>query len=110
VKDSASIALRDAFVRLANAGQPFVTLFEHGTLSIELYAPRGIDAQTPHARDELYMIARGHGTFACAGERHDFAEGDVLFAAAGLKHRFEDFSDDFAAWVVFYGPNGGEAA
>ena len=27
----------------------------------------------------------------------------------GVEHRFEDFSDDFAAWVVFYGPSGGEA-
>jgi hypothetical protein len=22
--------------------------------------------------------------------------------------RFEDFSDDFATWVIFYGPPGGE--
>ena len=50
------------------------------------------------------------GTFACAGERHNVAEGDVLFAAAGVEHRFEDFGDDFAAWVIFYGPDGGEAA
>jgi len=24
-------------------------------------------------------------------------------------HRFEEFTDDLAAWVVFYGPEGGEA-
>ena len=23
-------------------------------------------------------------------------------------HRFEEFSDDFATWVMFYGPEGGE--
>jgi len=23
-------------------------------------------------------------------------------------HRFEQFSDDFEAWVFFYGPEGGE--
>ena len=110
MKSGAAIALHDAFARLANVDQPFVTLFERGTLSVELYAPRGVDAQTPHARDEVYVIARGSGTFACAGERHDVAEGDVLFAAAGVEHRFEDFGDDFAAWVIFYGPDGGEAA
>jgi hypothetical protein len=27
---------------------------------------------------------------------------------AGVVHRFEDFSDDLAVWVVFYGPEGGE--
>jgi len=30
--------------------------------------------------------------------------GDLLFAAAHATHRFEDFSYDFAAWVIFYGP------
>ena len=29
-------------------------------------------------------------------------------AAAGEVHRFERFSDDFATWVFFYGPEGGE--
>jgi hypothetical protein len=32
----------------------------------------------------------------------------VLFVAAGVPHRFEEFSRDFAAWVVFWGPKGGE--
>jgi hypothetical protein len=30
------------------------------------------------------------------------------FVAAGVPHRFESFSDDFATWVVFWGPRGGE--
>jgi hypothetical protein len=25
-------------------------------------------------------------------------------------HRFDDFRGDFSAWVMFYGPEGGEAA
>jgi hypothetical protein len=25
-----------------------------------------------------------------------------------MPHRFEDFTDDFATWVIFYGPEGGE--
>jgi uncharacterized protein YjlB len=32
----------------------------------------------------------------------------VLFVPAGTTHRFEDFSADFATWVVFWGPQGGE--
>jgi hypothetical protein len=36
--------------------------------------------------------------------------GEVLFVATGVKHRFIDFSDDFATWVFFYGPKGGESA
>jgi hypothetical protein len=42
--------------------------------------------------------------------RVPFGPGDVLFAAAHVEHRFEGFSDDFATWVVFYGPPGGEPA
>jgi hypothetical protein len=34
--------------------------------------------------------------------------GDLLFVAAGAEHRFEDFTDDLAVWVVFYGPCGGK--
>jgi hypothetical protein len=30
------------------------------------------------------------------------------FVAAGVPHRFESCSDDFATWVVFWGPKGGE--
>ena len=41
-------------------------------------------------------------------ERHRFAPGDLLFVPAGVEHRFEEFSDDFAAWVFFYGPEVGE--
>jgi hypothetical protein len=25
-----------------------------------------------------------------------------------MEHYFENFSDDFAVWVIFYGPDGGE--
>jgi hypothetical protein len=27
----------------------------------------------------------------------------------GIDHRFINFSDDLAAWVIFYGPTGGES-
>ena len=89
-------------------GERFVELFQHGTLSVELYAPRGDDPQTPHTRDEVYVVARGSGLFRNGSERHGFGPGDVLFVPAGVTHRFEDFTDDLAVWVFFYGPEGGE--
>ena len=91
------------------AGERFVELFRHGTLSVELYAPRGSDPQSPHTRDEVYVVIAGRGHFRNAGERHPFGPGDVLFVPAGVTHRFEDFTDDLAVWVFFYGPEGGEA-
>jgi mannose-6-phosphate isomerase-like protein (cupin superfamily) len=89
-------------------GERFVELFRHGTLSVELYAPRGTDPQTPHTRDEVYVVAAGRGWFRNGDMRHPFAPGDVLFVPAAVVHRFEAFSDDLVVWVFFYGPEGGE--
>ena len=101
-----------ALAALANepAGLPYMTLFRHGSLEIEIYRPIGVDHQTPHTRDEIYVVIAGGGDFVCAGYRRPFLPGDVLFAPAGAVHRFENFSADFSTWVFFYGPDGGEAA
>ena len=90
-------------------GERFVELFRHGTLSVELYAPRGTDPQDPHTRDEAYAVVRGSGWFRSGSDRHRFGPGDVLFVPAGVVHRFEEFTDDMMVWVFFYGPEGGEA-
>lgn len=92
------------------AGERFAVALERGSLSIELYAPRGSDAQQPHTRDEAYVVVSGRGDFVNGSERHAFAPGDLLFVPAGVEHRFEQFTDDLAVWVVFYGPEGGDAA
>ncbi len=103
------ISLAQALDRLPGPqGERSVLLFEHGSLAVKLYAPRGSDPQTPHSLDEIYVVAQGSGEFVCSGTRQPFAPNDVLFAAAGVEHRFENFSDDFAVWVFFYGPEGGE--
>ena len=83
-------------------------LLQHGTMQLRLYAPDGVDRQTPHEQDEIYVVARGSGTFLRGGERVRFGPGDALFVAAGVPHRFEDFTADFATWVIFWGPVGGE--
>lgn len=88
-------------------GVPFIEAFSHGTMSLELFAPRGKDWQSPHAQDEIYVIVEGIGEFVNNGERTTFKRGDVLFVPAGIEHRFENFSDDFATWVIFYGEKGG---
>jgi mannose-6-phosphate isomerase-like protein (cupin superfamily) len=88
-------------------GERSVTVFEHGTLAVKLYAPRDTDPQTPHSRDEVYIVAHGRGDFVHQGQRQTFGPGDFLFAAAGEEHRFENFSD-LSLWVMFYGPEGGE--
>lgn len=90
------------------AGERFATGFAHGTMTTELYAPRGTDPQTPHIQDELYFIAQGSGDFVLADQRYACRAGDAFFVPAGMPHRFENFTGDFATWVVFWGPQGGE--
>jgi mannose-6-phosphate isomerase-like protein (cupin superfamily) len=89
-------------------GQRFATIFQHGSLEVEIYAPQDTDSQQPHARDEVYFVATGSGEFVCGETRQKFAPSDLLFAAAGVEHRLENFTDDLAVWVLFYGPEGGE--
>jgi mannose-6-phosphate isomerase-like protein (cupin superfamily) len=86
----------------------FLYALRHGTMKLGLYAPRGRDDQTPHAQDELYWVVSGSGFFQKNGERRPFAAHDVIFVEAGAEHRFVDFTSDFAAWVVFWGAEGGE--
>lgn len=92
----------------ASDGTPFLELFRHGSLQVEIYKPEGVDRQTPHSRDEVYVIISGSGQFLNGTTRQPFQPGEVLFVPAGIEHRFENFTEDFATWVFFYGPEGGE--
>ncbi|MEM7359373.1 MAG: cupin domain-containing protein [Pseudomonadota bacterium] len=102
------LTINNALALLEDAPDAFVELLEHGSMSVELYKPAGTDPQQPHDQDELYVIASGNGYFLNGDDRHPFEAGEVLFVRAGVYHRFEDFSEDFATWVIFYGPKGGE--
>jgi len=89
-------------------GRRSAEVLRHGSLELRWYAPKEIDPQTPHERDEVYIVASGRGTFVRGTDRVAFEAGDMLFVPANVEHRFEAFSADFATWVVFYGPAGGE--
>ena len=103
------LTVENAIRELGGHDQPFKKLFGHGSLEVEIYKPDKVDHQTPHSRDEVYVIASGAGTFINGEQRHPIEAGEVLFVPAGVEHRFIDFSEDFTTWVFFYGPEGGEA-
>lgn len=91
-------------------GEPFTEALRHGSMSVEVFAPRGRDTQTPHSQDELYFVVSGTALFEHAGRRAAVTAGDVLFVPASDRHHFEEMSADFVTWVVFWGPQGGEQA
>ena len=103
-------SLSEALARLPGAaGERFATVIEHGTLTVEIYAPRGTDPQTPHTRDEVYVVMSGSGWFVNGPDRHRFGPGDVLFVPAGVAHRFEEFTDDLTLWAMFCTPQEGSS-
>lgn len=91
-------------------GVPFAEAIRHGSMSVEVFAPRGTDRQSPHAQDELYIVASGHARFEHKAAMTEARAGDVLFVPAGEDHRFHDMSEDFVTWVIFWGPVGGEGS
>ena len=102
------IDVKEGLAKLNESGNLFLDVFNHGTLSVEIYKPEKEDLQKPHEKDEIYVIISGSGIFFNDGEETTFNAGDFLFVKAGAEHRFKNFSDDFATWVFFYGPKGGE--
>jgi mannose-6-phosphate isomerase-like protein (cupin superfamily) len=111
IRDKWRIGVEEAMELLPRPnGDRFARVLEHGTLEVEIYAPRGTDPQKPHTRDELYVVVQGRGEFKNGTTLERFGPGDVLFVPAFAEHRFENFTDDLIVWVMFYGPEGGETA
>jgi mannose-6-phosphate isomerase-like protein (cupin superfamily) len=107
--DSRVIRLAEARSRIPGpAGEHALSLLQRGALDVKLSLPVRPNEQAPHAKDELYVIVRGRGVLFHDGEREPVEAGDLAFVAAGTEHHFEDFSEDLAVWVIFYGPEGGE--
>ncbi|HEY0055433.1 MAG TPA: cupin domain-containing protein [Pedobacter sp.] len=102
------INIQKGLAKLKDSGKLFLEVFNHGSLSAELYKPEKVDLQQPHTEDEVYVVISGHGIFVNEGQETRFDPGDFPFVKAGAGHRFIDFSEDFVTWVFFYGPEGGE--
>lgn len=80
----------------------FTNAFEKGDFELEFFAPRGADYQTPHEKDEFYIVVSGTAELLIENEKFPCAVGDALFVPARREHHFEKISDDFATWVIFF--------
>lgn len=83
-------------------GIPFVEVFSKGNFTLEFFAPGRKDYQTPHDKDEFYIIVSGHADLVKDDEIIRCRPGDAIFVAMLERHRFENISPDFATWVVFF--------
>jgi mannose-6-phosphate isomerase-like protein (cupin superfamily) len=96
--------VEESLSALRKSSDLFAELFTDKNITIEIYKPDQEDFQAPHDRDELYIVISGCGDFRMNEEIVQFKTGDLLLAPQGVAHRFENFTDDFATWVIFYGP------
>lgn len=111
--DQYNLGMAQALATLPGPDPEDVTyniLFQRGTAELIVYAPKGVNNQEIHDRDEFYFIVSGSGKFFNGKEVIGVAPGDAIFVAAGVEHRFLDFTDDLSMWVLFWGPVGGEQA
>jgi mannose-6-phosphate isomerase-like protein (cupin superfamily) len=63
----------------------------------------GLDDQTPHTEDEIYVVRSGRATLVTTTGIVDVGPGSVVFVPAGEPHKFTEISEDLAL-VVIYAP------
>ena len=80
----------------------FAGVFAKNDFELEFFAPRGRDYQTPHEKNEFYIIVGGTADLIKENETINCQTGDAVFVAANEAHRFENISADFATWVIFF--------
>jgi mannose-6-phosphate isomerase-like protein (cupin superfamily) len=87
------------------SGNAYLQFLNEGTLSLGLYVLEAgsVDAQTPHAEDEVYYVVSGRATFEAAGERQSIQPGSMIFVAKQVTHRFVDIEEDLSL-LVFFAP------
>jgi mannose-6-phosphate isomerase-like protein (cupin superfamily) len=64
----------------------------------------GLDGQTPHTEDEVYVVTRGAAALDVEGVVTPVRPGSMAFVPAMAEHRFVDISEDFETVVVFAPP------
>jgi quercetin dioxygenase-like cupin family protein len=69
----------------------------------------GLDDQTPHTEDEIYVVTGGRATVRTPDSSAEVGPGSVIFVPAGEEHRFVDVTEDLTLLVVF-GPAYGTRA
>jgi mannose-6-phosphate isomerase-like protein (cupin superfamily) len=64
----------------------------------------GVDGQTPHTEDEVYVVTRGTASLEVEGAVTPVRPGSMAFVPLKAEHRFVDISEDFETVVVFAPP------
>jgi mannose-6-phosphate isomerase-like protein (cupin superfamily) len=87
----------------AAAANDWVEHLKVPDLSVGTYCipARGLDDQSPHTEDEIYVVTAGRATIVTPTASADVGPGSVIFVPAGEEHRFTEVTEDLALLVVF---------
>jgi mannose-6-phosphate isomerase-like protein (cupin superfamily) len=93
--------------RAANNGA-YLRFLSERNMSAGLYALQAgeLDAQKPHAQDEVYLVMSGRAAITVGEETTPVARGSVIYVPAGVPHRFHHITEDLRVMVVFSPPEG----
>lgn len=93
------------------AGAHWVERLRVPDLSVGTYSipAGGVDGQSPHTEDEVYVVASGRATLVADSGTVEVGPGQVIFVPAGERHRFTNVVEDLTLVVVF-GPAEGSRA
>lgn len=95
-----------AFTSPGSAPNHYVEQLRVADLSVGTYSipAGGLDDQTPHSEDEVYVVCSGRGRLVTDGGSVVVEPGTVVYVPAGEAHRFADVEEDLAILVLFAPP------
>src|SRR5690242_21645183 len=90
----------------AGAANDWVENLRVADLSLGTYCipAGGVDDQSPHTEDEIYVVKTGRATLVTDSGTAAVAPGSVIYVPAGETHRFTDVTEDLALIVIFAPP------
>jgi mannose-6-phosphate isomerase-like protein (cupin superfamily) len=102
--------ISEAGVNAASGSPVYVAHMASTSLSVGTYSiPRGgVDDQSPHAEDEIYVVMSGRSGFEGPWGQVPVGPGHVLYVPAGEEHRFVDVTEDLTLLVIFAPPYSGK--
>lgn len=89
-------------------GHPYLEFMPGPSMSVGLYVlpAGGVDRQSPHTEDEIYIVLGGRGRFTVGDDTRQVETGDILYVPAAVPHRFHDIDEELQLAVVFAPPEG----
>ena len=83
--------------------RPYLEFLVVNTMKAGVYglAAGSKDTQSPHAKDEFYVVLEGKAQFQCGDAVTPVRPGTLLYVRAGEPHKFLDIEEDLKVLVIF---------